>query len=425
MSEISLWVLLLVGVLILIEGFFSGSELALLSADRLQLRKKSKQGDYGAQLALRLLKAPDQILSTTLLMTNIAIMGISVALTLEFRRVFGENGEWWAVLAGSAVVILFGELIPKFVYRRFSGFLATKVSIPIFYTQKLISPFLFLSSLYTSQISRWLKPLEKLLNNKNTGKDDLQVLLTADSNETQISSNEKRLIRKILKFRDRIAKDGYLPLIRVDAVEKSAPLEEAFHLFNEKKHSRMPVYDERIDNIVGILELFQVIRASDTTQPVEKFIKPTLYVAETQKLEDVLNEMLHQDSQMAVVVDEYGGAMGILTREDIFEQIVGDLSDEDDPETKLIRPAGQERWIVKANTSVAQINEELHLDLPEGDYDTIGGFLLRQFSRIPDTGDELFFDTRAGQIHFIIREASSRKIEMISIERIALEPQSP
>lgn len=425
MNDLSMWVLIVVGILILIEGFFSGSELALLSADRLQLRKKSKQGDYGAQLALRLLKSPDQILSTTLLMTNIAIMGISVALTLEFRRVFGENGEWWAVLAGSTVVILFGELIPKFVYRRFSGFLATKVSIPIFYTQKLLSPFLFLSSLYTSQISRWLKPLEKLLNNKNTGKDDLQVLLTADSNETQISSNEKRLIRKILKFRDRIAKDGYLPLIRVDAVEKSAPLEEAFQLFNEKKHSRMPVYDERIDNIVGILELFQVIRATDTSQPVEKFIKPTLYVAETQKLEDVLNEMLHQDSQMAVVVDEYGGAMGILTREDIFEQIVGDLSDEDDPETKLIRPAGQDRWIVKANTSVTQINEELHLDLPEGDYDTIGGFLLRQFSRIPDTGDELFFDTRAGQIHFIIREASSRKIEMISIERIALDPQSP
>jgi len=354
-------------------------------------------------------------------MTNAAIMGTSVALTLEFRKIYGDNGEWYAVLFGSTVVILFGELIPKFIYRKFSGFLATKVSIPIFYTQKLLTPFLLLSNVYTSQISRFLKPIEKLLNYKNTGKDELQVLLTQDSNDTQISSNEKRLIRKILRFRDRLAKDGYLPLVRVDAVEKNATLDEAFLIFNEKKHSRLPVYDDRIDNIIGILELFQVIRNTETQQTVEKFIKPSLYVTESQKLEDVLNEMLHQDVQMAVVVDEYGGAVGILTREDIFEQIVGDLSDEDDPETKLIRAAGESRWIVKANTPMPLINEELHLDLPEGDYDTIGGFLLRQFSRIPDTGDELFFDTSVGQIHFIVCEASSRKIEVVSIERIALE----
>lgn len=418
MSEFSGLVISIVAIMLVIEGFYSGSELALLSADRLQLRKRSKKGDFGAQLALKLLKSPEQILSTTLIMTSTTIMATSVALTIEFRRLFGEHGEFWAVMTGSTVVILFGELIPKFFYRKFSSFFAAKVAIPIFYTQKLLSPVLFLTSLYTSQIGKIMLPIERLWSGKNTGKDDLQVLLTSDSNDTQISSNEKRLIKKILKFRDKIAKDGYLPLVKVDAIERHSNLSEAYQIFHDKKHSRLPVYDERIDNIVGILELFQVIRAADTNQPVDRFIKPTLYVAETQKLEDILNEMIHQDMQLAVVVDEYGGAVGILTREDIFEQIVGDLHDEDDPESRLIRPAGDHRWIVKANTSMTHINEELHLDLPEGDYDTIGGFLLRQFSRIPDTGDELFFDTRAGQIHFIIREASARRIDSVSIERI-------
>ena len=421
LADISHFILGLVIFLILVEGFFSGSELALLSADKLQLRKRSKKGDYGAQLALRLLKNPEQILSTTLMMTSTAVMGTSVALTLECRRLFGEHGEWWAVMLGSTAVILFGELIPKFFYRKFATIFASKVAIPIFYTQRILSPALGLANLYTSQIARVIQPIERLWMGKQTGKDDLQVLLTSDSNDTQISSNEKRLIKKILKFRDKIAKDGYLPLIQVDAVEKHASLQDAFRIFHEKKHSRLPAYDERVDNIVGYLELFQVIRAADMSQPVERFIKPTLYVAESQKLEDILNEMIHQDMQLAVVVDEYGGAVGILTREDIFEQIVGDLRDEDDPETRMVRPAGDNRWIVRANMPMNQVNDELHLDIPEGDYDTIGGFLLRQFSRIPDTGDELFFDTRAGQIHFIVREATSRRIESVSIERIPLD----
>jgi CBS domain containing-hemolysin-like protein len=164
-----------------------------------------------------------------------------------------------------------------------------------------------------------------------------------------------------------------------------------------------------------------VINGPDLKQDIEKFIKPVQYVAETQKLEVILNEMIGDDRQIAVVVDEYGGAVGILTREDIFEQIVGDIQDEDDPETKQIRSVQANKWIVKAKTTIAQINEELLIQLPEGDYDTLGGFLLRQFSRIPESGDEIFFDTPAGQIHFIVKEATSRRIESVSIERIAIE----
>ncbi len=410
-----------IAIILLIEGFFSGSELALLSADRLQLKKRSKHNDLGAQLALKMLKNPEQILSTTLLITSTCVMAISVILTLEFRRLHGDHGEIQAVALGSSLVIIFGELIPKFFYRKFSSALAPRVAIPIFYTQKMIRPFIYLSGFYTSQITRIIKPIEQLwMGKKQSGKDDLQVLLSANSTDTQIKISEKKLIKKILKFRDKIAKDGLVPLVQVDAIEKTAKLQEAFEMYDVKKHSRLPVYDERIDNIVGVLELMSVINGPDLKQDIEKFIKPVQYVAETQKLEVILNEMIDDDRQIAIVVDEYGGAVGILTREDIFEQIVGDIQDEDDPETKQIRAIESNKWIVKAKTTIAQINEELLIQLPEGDYDTLGGFLLRQFSRIPESGDEIFFDTAAGQIHFIVREASSRRIESVSIERIVL-----
>jgi putative hemolysin len=409
----------LVLMFILIEGFYSGSELALLSIDKLALKRKGKQGNKGAQLALRLLKSPDRILSSTLLMTSTCVMGTSVVLTLEFRRLMGEHGEAYAAAIGSLLVIIFGELIPKFMYRRFADILVPKVAYPIFLTQKILSPLIRLMTLYTSQITRIVTPMELVWSGKKQSvKDELHGLLTSDSGDTQIKSNEKRLIRKILRFRDRIAKDGLVPLVQVDAIEKQSSLLEAFELYREKKHSRIPVFDERIDNIIGVLELHTIFRQTDLRQRIDRFIKPAIYVAENQKLEEILNRMIEEDFQLVVVVDEYGGAIGILTREDIFEQIVGDLEDEDDLEKKLIRASSETSWIIKARATITQINEELQLEIPEGDYDTLGGFLLRQFSRIPEPGDELYFETPAGNLRFTVKDATRRRIESVSIERI-------
>jgi putative hemolysin len=419
MTPLSPATIALVLMFVLIEGFYSGSELALLSIDKLALKRKGKQGNRGAQLALRLLKSPDRILSSTLLMTSTCVMGTSVVLTLEFRRIMGEHGEAYAATIGSLLVIVFGELIPKFMYRRFADVLVPKVAYPIFLTQKVLSPLIRLMTLYTSQITRIVTPMELIWSGKKqTVKEELQGLLTADPGDTQIKSNEKRLIRKILRFRDRIAKDGLVPLVQVDAIEKQSSLLEAFELYREKKHSRIPVFDERIDNMIGVLELHTIFRQNDLRQRIDRFIKPAVYVAENQKLEEILNLMIDEDFQLAVVVDEYGGAIGILTREDIFEQIVGDLEDEDDLEKKLIRSTSETSWIIKARATITQVNEELQLEIPEGDYDTLGGFLLRQFSRIPEPGDELYFETPVGSLRFTVKDATRRRIESVSIERI-------
>lgn len=420
----SIGVIIFVIFLLMTEGFFSGSELALLSADRIQLKKQAKQGNRGAKIALRLLEQPERILSTTLLMTATCVMAITVLLTLEFKSVYGEHGEEYAVIVGSAAVILFGELLPKFLFRKYNQTLAPMISIPIFTLQKLIGPVIRFVGFYTSQLQKVITPIDALWSGKRgTFREEIQGLLGHDGKDSAIGAPERRMIKRILKFRDIQAKDAAVPLTQVDALDKTSTVAAAIEEFERSRHSRMPVYEERVDNIVGIVEFSSLLQATNLLVPLDQHVKPAHYVAETQKLVAVLQAMNEVDSKMSIIVNEYGGALGILTREDIFEQIVGDLEDEDDREEKEYKVVNENSWVAKASMTISQVNQQLLLDLPEGDYDTLAGFLLRQFGKIPEVGDEVYFDTRAGQILFKIKASNARKIESVFVERFILSKE--
>jgi hypothetical protein len=186
----------------------------------------------------------------------------------------------------------------------------------------------------------------------------------------------------------------------------------------------MPVYSNRIDNIIGILENSDLLGTSDLSESIKLYISPAHYAAETQSLEDLLSDMRSEDSEMVVVVDEHGGAVGILTFEDIVEEIVGEISDEFDFETLSYKELSEQSWSVQAKMEIQQINETLKVDLPEGNYETLSGFLLQQFGRIPEPRDELFFDTPTGSYKFTIQRATERHIELVLVERIREIPRS-
>jgi CBS domain containing-hemolysin-like protein len=176
---------------------------------------------------------------------------------------------------------------------------------------------------------------------------------------------------------------------------------------------------------VGVIETSDLFSAADLNQPIRNYLTSAHYVAETQSLEDLLLEMQREDTEMVVVVDEHGGAVGVITYEDIVEEIVGEIDDEYDTESRPYRELGEGKWLVQAKMEIQAINETLKLELPEGDYETLAGFLLQQFGRIPGPRDELYFDTPAGSYKFVIRDANERQIETVTVERTPTRKVSP
>jgi putative hemolysin len=415
--------LLLIPPLLLVEGFFAGSEIALLSSDKLLLQSDAKKGSSRARLALEMVRHPERILSTTLLMTSLCVIGISALIELWLLQKSQDHSPLWGIAITSPLIVIFGELIPKTVFQNRAQTLAPWVAVPVWMTYFILYPITRVLGAYTSRVSRIIAPIEDLLGTrKKSVREELRSLLSWSRKETELKSSERRMIKRIFDFRDAEAKHSLIPLVRVEAIEQNATIREALERFKNHRHSRMPVYSERIDNIVGVLEISELFNVGDLSQPIRGYIGNAHYAPESQSLEDLIRDMTREDTELAVVVDEYGGAIGILTLEDIIEEIVGEIEDEYDTRSNPVQSLGENSWLIPARTPISLVHESLPLQLPDGDYETLGGFLLQQFGRIPESGDELYFSTSQGQFKFLIRKASPRHIDSVRVDFVASHP---
>lgn len=406
--------------LLLIEGFFSGSEIALLSADKMFLKAAAKKGSHRAQIAMSLANHPDRVLSVTLLVTCLCVIGISALVSIFIRSVTSSHHELIAIAVTSPLVVVIGELIPKAIYQKRANQLAPWVAIPVQVAYWVLIPFTGILSAYTSRLSKLAAPVQDLIiGGRQSSRDELRSLLTYSKRDSELKASEKRMIKRIFDFKDTEAKHALIPLVKIEAIERSATVRQALERFREHRHSRMPVFSGRIDSIVGVIEASDLLLTPNLDDSISGYITPARYAPETQSLDDLMHEMRREDNEMVVVVDEYGGAVGILTFEDIIEEIVGEINDEYDSEQTPYKEIGPSAWQAQARTEIQNLNEKLKLDVPEGDYETLGGFLLQQFGRIPEGGDELYFDTPTGLLKFTIRKANERQIESVQIERIS------
>ncbi len=408
----------IVFVLLLIEGFFSGSEIAILSVDRIFLKSKANQGNRGAKLALFFANNPEKLLAVTLLITSLCIVTISTLTLLYFASLNISHAELWATLVSSPLVVFFGELLPKTFYQRFSKRLSTSVSYLIFATFYIFYPITLLISLYTTRLARIAGPIEELFTGKKkTIRDELRTLLTAGAGtkDSEINTTEKKMIHRILNFKDSETQNALIPLVQTEAIEEGESALEALKKFTINRFSRMPIYSDRIDNITGIVKASDLLSATNLEHPVKNYASPAHFVPETQSLENLLLDMRREGYEMAIVVDEYGGSVGVLTIEDVIEEIVGEIHDEFDTDTSPLKEISKNHWMIQSRSEIKNINEQLKLSIPEGPYETIGGFLLQQFGRIPKAGDELYFESPAGTLKFSVRKANSRQIETVAI----------
>ena len=400
---------------LLIEGFFSGSEMALISVDRLALHKQAEQGHRGARTALRLLAKPEQFLATTLVGTNICMAFQAIATTLYVYKYLGHEYDLYSILILTPTILIFGEILPKTIFQRYAETLAPRVAPVLEIARLIFAPITWTLGRYTDWLTKKLHPLEELVTGKHqpSHREELRYLLTYGQKETTLKTSERRMIKRILDFAKAEAKNALIPLVNVDMIEDTLAVTEAIELFIKHGHSRVPIYHERVDNVVGVLNLFDLFSEQDGTKPITQVMKSAFYVPVSQQLDDLLFTMQKRGVQMAIVVDEYGGAVGIVTLEDVLEEIVGDIKDEYDTDTALYREAQKDEWIIQGQMEIAAINEQLKLALPRGDYETLAGFLLQQFNRIPEEGDELYY----GDLKFTVRKASNRVIQAVQVTR--------
>ncbi|RDE51943.1 MAG: HlyC/CorC family transporter [Candidatus Accumulibacter meliphilus] len=412
MSDIWLTVLFMFACLIA-EAFFSGSELGIVSADRMKLRHDAAKGSRGARLALDMLeKRPEWLLSTTLVGTNIAVVANSTITTAMMISLFGEAGSWMAVLIVAPLIWVFGEIVPKSIFQQRADVMAPYLIYVLRFFSILFSPIL----IFFVTLSKFLSRLAGGADEENpfTLRQQIQSMVQMPPHEGgDIQLIEKNMIRRMFNFSETTVSKVMVPLIDVDAVEKTCTVAEAIRLAVAGSHIRLPVFDGRIDRVVGVLNTMDLLGV-DGSASIESYISPTQYVPGSKSAESMLVELRKDGDAMAVVMDEFGGAEGIITIEDIIEEVMEDMQDEYDRQEKpaeWLKKLGHHDYLVSARADPAMLNEKLGLKLPEGDYDTLSGLLLEHAREIPKVGTVI----EVAGIKFTVQRATPQVVQEVQI----------
>jgi putative hemolysin len=369
---------------LLLEGFLSGSEIAMVAADRKRLSRFSGSGSRWDRLTFRILKEPSWFLSTTLVGSNLAEVANAALVTSLLTASYGSRGDLYAFLILAPLVLIFGEILPKTLFQQKADSWVRKIVPVIWAVSLILYPLVWLMSKATQSISRFLKQEGEV--RPLVTREELQLLLREEGGQSDINSMELEMIRRIFRFSATKVKEVMIPLVDVVALEETCSVEEAIASVRQENYSRYPVYRDRVDNIVGILYSFDLLGAKreGTIQP---FVRASSFFPETKPVDELLLEMQRNQETLAAVVDEYGGAVGIVTVEDILEEVVGEIEDEYDVKPPLYRRVGPKKFWVNARMEIDHLNESLKLGLPKGDYETLGGFVLERLGRVPLAGE--------------------------------------
>jgi len=392
------------------QGFFSGSEIAIIASDKDRLKVNAGRSK-AAKFALKLLENPQILLATTLTGTNLAVITSTVTATGFLIDRFGEYGEVITFLIMSPLLLIFGEIIPKSIFQQKATKIALKVAYILWLASRILFPIVFLTSRTIRLFFRLFGSNEVSLS-PFIKREELKLILDSTSTESDLRDKEKRLINKIFKFTESTVHDVMVSLVNITAMNDRSTVGEAVDIINEKGFSRIPIYRDRIDNMFGIIHSFDLLGLS-RDRSIRDLVRKVPFVPKYKRIDELLISLQKSGNAMAIVVDEYGGTVGIITVEDILEQIVGEITDEYDHMEEWIRKLDEKKFLVNARTEIEHVNENLGISLPKEDYETLSGFLLKKMGRIPTEG-EVF---RYQNMKITIKKASPKSIEMVEIEK--------
>ena len=409
----TLWVALV--ILVGFSAFFSASETAFSSLNQIRLKSRTEDGDSSAARVLAMAEQYDKLLSTILIGNNIVNIAAASIGTILFTQMLGaERGATVSTIVLTIIVLIFGEVTPKSLAKEMPEKVATAVSPFLVLLMALMTPLTWL-------FTQWKKLLGHFVHSGEADtitEGELMTMVSEAENDGELTDRESELIRSAIEFDDVEVEEILTPRVDVVAVEDDIPLEELAQTFAESGYSRLPVYHGTIDNIIGVVHEkdFYIARLKKATK-IDDLVVPTLYTTGSTQISQLLRTLREQHHHLAVVVDEYGGTEGIITLEDILEELVGEIWDEHDEVTEDFRKQSDGSWLVSGSASVDDLYEEL--DLPEEediDSNTVNGLVQEKTCHLPKVGDRFTL----GEYDGVVTRTAKRRVT-----EVRLTPAAP
>ncbi len=407
MDDPSRWgELALLILLILLSSFFSGTETALVALGKYYLKKENK-------VLSDLLKEPQKTL-TTILVGNMFVNVFASSLAAYIAvSLWGKYGLWLSTIFMTFIILLFGEVSPKNIAIYMPERIALFAAYPLRFFSIIFSPLVYLLTKFVEFFS-YLFGIDT--KEEDFSEEEVNILLSLGRENGVLKEEEREMIEKIMIFRETTLKEVMVPRVDMECLEAELTLEDIMKKIGKLHHSRIPVYEENVDNIIGILyikDLSKYLKEEKLSTPITNLIRKPLFVPENKRADDMLQEFIKNNIQIAIVIDEYGGVAGLVTMEDLMEEIVGEIQDEYDKEEEPIQKINENTYIVDGLINLYTLSEELGISIvdDEEDFDTLSGLIFELTSHIPKEGEKVKYK----DIEFEVAKVNKNRIEKVII----------
>lgn len=407
----ALQMLIVIGLLGL-SAFFSSAETAMMAVNKIRVRNLADAGLSSAEILVKILDNQSKMLSAILIGNNIVNISASSIMTVTVTEAFGNAYVGAATGILTLLVLLFGEITPKTTATLYSESLALKFAKPIYLIMQVLTPVIFI----VDKLSLGILKLLHIDPNKKPEaitEEELRTIVEVSHEEGVIESDEKKMIYNVFDFGDSVAREIMIPRIDMTFIDVDATYEEVLETFRQEKYTRYPVYEGTTDNVIGIVNIKDLILFEHGAKfDLHDYLREPLYTYEFKKTTELMVELRKTMNTIAIVLDEYGATAGLITMEDMLEEIVGEIRDEyDEDEEDLVKKLNAKEFAVDAAMKLDDLNDQIGFQLQSEDYDSIGGFVIGLLDHLPEEGEEVTFEN----LRLVVEKVDRNRIETIHI----------
>jgi putative hemolysin len=398
-------------VLIIASGFFSGSEMAYVVANKIKIEIRARKQNFAAQSAFFFTNNPQSFFSTILIGNNIINVTFASVSMLFLTTAFGLD-EFTILLISTFAILIFGELIPKYYSREMADNMVLLSSVPLRLLSFLLYPFIRILSSLSSFVIQTQNIKEESISYLFS-REDIKTLIDESHQAGMVNKSESDIIGRVLALSDQRVYEAMRPRNEIVGIDSETSISDTIDVFIESGFSKLPVYEENLDNIKGIVIAYDLFKSPADIQSI---MREVVFVPETKRSYEMLKDFLSKGVSIAIVIDEFGGTAGIVTMEDIIEELFGEIKDEYDVDAYICRRISPDTYLISGMIEIDFINEKYKLGIPQGDYETVGGFIIERLGRIPAQGENVTIDN----FNFLIARAEPARIELV---RLTITPE--